>query len=495
MGYIAMHGNPAEARESLGFPFDSGQTWKVLRGYNCTIANGSNCDTHGPPTATDVGYNQYAFDLQRDCGSVCSVDANVRATFGGTVTWSSDFLAAGVYGCAVVIKGDDNARMAFIHLNYSTGTQCGTVAVNQTVTKGQVIGTVKGGANLNHLHIQWCTQGLVPSQACGTTSNDPMDRKPLNEGAFCFPTPGPFTVGKGEWYGQTLTETTCGSPPPPPPLTWHFWEQLGGGFTFASDPAVASWAPGRLDVFVRGGDNRLYHGWLDGGGWHFFEQLAGDFFMVGNPAAASWGSDRIDVFMRGGDSKLYHGWYDTNGWHFWEQLGGGFTFASDPAVASWAPGRLDVFVRGGDNRLYHGWLDGGGWHFFEQLAGDSSMPGNPAVVSWGSNQLDVFVRGYDNGLWHGCGGECSGTYVPQLPPSPNPTFTPTDTATLTPTATSTPGSSVSVGGIAEPIDTATLPSADTAGSRGHRLSYGFVGSIAVLVVIAAGGAFARRRRR
>jgi hypothetical protein len=35
------------------------------------------------------------------------------------------------------------------------------------------------------------------------------------------------------------------------------WENLGGDVT--ADPAISSWAPGRLDIFVRGGDNALWH--------------------------------------------------------------------------------------------------------------------------------------------------------------------------------------------------------------------------------------------
>ena len=41
-----------------------------------------------------------------------------------------------------------------------------------------------------------------------------------------------------------------------------------------SDPAVCSWAPGRLDVFVRGTDNVLWHKWFQGG-WSGWESLGG----------------------------------------------------------------------------------------------------------------------------------------------------------------------------------------------------------------------------
>ena len=48
-------------------------------------------------------------------------------------------------------------------------------------------------------------------------------------------------------------------------MTWLGWENLGGVAT--SDPAVASWASNRLDCFVRGTDNHMWHKWWAGAGW------------------------------------------------------------------------------------------------------------------------------------------------------------------------------------------------------------------------------------
>src|SRR5262249_51837024 len=42
-------------------------------------------------------------------------------------------------------------------------------------------------------------------------------------------------------------------------LTFTGWESLGGVSSGA--PATTTWGPGRLDVFVRGTDNRLWHKW------------------------------------------------------------------------------------------------------------------------------------------------------------------------------------------------------------------------------------------
>jgi microsomal dipeptidase-like Zn-dependent dipeptidase len=96
------------------------------------------------------------------------------------------------------------------------------------------------------------------------------------------------------------------------PLVKPSYEQLGGE-PIASDPAVCSWAPGRLDVFVRGTDNALWTKWYDGNNWSGYLQLGGE-PIASDPAAVSWGPNRIDVFVRGTDNALWTKWYDGNNW-------------------------------------------------------------------------------------------------------------------------------------------------------------------------------------
>lgn len=190
-------------------------------------------------------------------------------------------------------------------------------------------------------------------------------------------------------------------PPPPPPAVWHDWESLDAPSVFtaarpltASSPDASSWGPGRLDVFIRGGDAALWHKWYDRG-WSGWESLAGS--LRGGPSAVSWAPGRLDVFVRGTDDRLWHRWYES-GWSAWESLGspsGGL--ASDPDAASWAQGRLDVFARGSDGALWHKFYDDG-WSTWESLGGQ--LVGGPSAASWAPGRLDVFVRGTDNALWH-----------------------------------------------------------------------------------------------
>ncbi|MET0939041.1 MAG: tyrosinase family protein, partial [Gaiellaceae bacterium] len=170
---------------------------------------------------------------------------------------------------------------------------------------------------------------------------------------------------------------------------WSDWESPGGILT--SEPAVCSWSPGRLDVFVRGTDSALWHKWFENG-WSDWESLGG--VLTSGPGAASWDSGRIDVFVAGTDSALWHKWFE-NGWSGWESLGG--TLTSTPAASSWASGRLDVFAAGTDSALWHKWFENG-WSGWESLGG--VLVSAAAAVAWAANRIDCFVDGTDSALWH-----------------------------------------------------------------------------------------------
>jgi outer membrane protein assembly factor BamB len=176
-----------------------------------------------------------------------------------------------------------------------------------------------------------------------------------------------------------------------PGTTWGGWESLGGVLTSA--PGAVSWGPNRIDVFVRGTDNQLYQRAWSGSAWGSWAALGGG--LIGGPDVASWGSNRLDVFVRGTDNALYHKAWDGTTWNPWELLGGGLT--SDPSAVSWGPNRIDVFVRGGDNGLWRRSWTGSGWAPWESLGG--SLGSGPDASSCSSGHLDVLMIGADHGLW------------------------------------------------------------------------------------------------
>ncbi len=173
---------------------------------------------------------------------------------------------------------------------------------------------------------------------------------------------------------------------------WSGWENLGG--ILSSGIGVSSWAANRLDCFVRGTDNAMYHKWWNGSNWSGWENLGG--ILASAPTAVSWGENRIDTFVRGTDNAMWHKWWNGSTWSGWENLGGVLT--SGIGVSSWAANRLDCFVRGTDNAMWHKWWNGSIWSDWENLGG--VLMSAPAAVSWGPNRIDTFVRGTDNAMWH-----------------------------------------------------------------------------------------------
>jgi hypothetical protein len=169
------------------------------------------------------------------------------------------------------------------------------------------------------------------------------------------------------------------------------------GVSLASGPGSASWGPGRLDIFVRGSDNALWHRYYASSiGWTGWTTLGGQ--LASDPAAISWGYGRIDIFAQGIDNALKHIYYDasTGGWSSWYSHGG--TLASGPDVASWGPGRLDVFYRGTDNTLRHVFYASSVGAWSGEYNHGGSLASDPAAVSWGYGRIDVFAKAADNSM-------------------------------------------------------------------------------------------------
>ena len=75
-----------------------------------------------------------------------------------------------------------------------------------------------------------------------------------------------------------------------------------------------------------------------------------------NPVSFSAEPNRVDTFVIGTDNALWHNWSINGGWSGWENFGG--VWRGAPAVSSIKPNHIEVYVRGTDDELWHKWWNG-----------------------------------------------------------------------------------------------------------------------------------------
>ena len=180
-------------------------------------------------------------------------------------------------------------------------------------------------------------------------------------------------------------------------MSWSNWKTEDIGIKVLGTPAVSSWKEGRLDVFVRTTDNRLYYRVYENDMWQgpTWTNLSDGQTIEASPAAVSWGPDRIDLFAVWG-KQLHHRAYQSGTWNPWTENLEGVT-TDGPAAASWKPLRVDALVRTSDNLMSRRYWESGvtvGWKNWESIGGKTqALMSAPAAVATASNRVDCFGRG------------------------------------------------------------------------------------------------------
>jgi hypothetical protein len=160
-----------------------------------------------------------------------------------------------------------------------------------------------------------------------------------------------------------------------PSSAYSGWNAYGNpGVALTDRPALARSADGRLELFVRGQDSRLYHQWetavgtFSWSGWNSFDVASTpDERFSDHPVVAPSADGRLELFLRGGDHNIYHAWQTSasNGWSDWVSEGaeGGGFIAGAPGLARNGDGRLQIFAVAGDGNIYHKWqtVASNGW--------------------------------------------------------------------------------------------------------------------------------------
>jgi Astacin (Peptidase family M12A) len=191
---------------------------------------------------------------------------------------------------------------------------------------------------------------------------------------------------------------------------WVNWGSLGkpSGSSTISDPAVVSWQIGRTDLVVRQDTSIFISSTPNLGTW---QSLGGPSSGAASaPALGSMGPNNLDVFVRAGDNGIYHKYCTANcngsagTWSGWERIGNG-TFFGKPAVAT-RDGQIDVFGHGMDHKPWYAYFRGGPWNSwfradtislkFDSACQDCTSPGvQPSSLGGG----DLFVRDQNDRLW------------------------------------------------------------------------------------------------
>ncbi len=181
---------------------------------------------------------------------------------------------------------------------------------------------------------------------------------------------------------------------------WEGWNKIGDN-TFNDAPKAVCWSPGRVDLFVVGKDNALWHNWWEFGAnsnqWGGWENLGG-YLKTGTLSVVSQAKGKLDIFGIGGDDAMYVKRFD-NGWQDWKLLGGKFLASGGSSAVSQTDGTLNVFGVGLDKGLYHLSYFNNEWSrsSWESLGG--KVDGRPSAVSLGLGHVSVLIKGGDGGLY------------------------------------------------------------------------------------------------
>ncbi len=194
--------------------------------------------------------------------------------------------------------------------------------------------------------------------------------------------------------------------------TWSDWIQpVGAEGTLASGPDATSRGPGLLDVVVAGTDGALYQRFWDGQRWNTAWLRQGapgggtpnpPAGVVGTPTATSPNGVNLELFARDTTDRIWQQTWNGASWSGWygpDGLHSG-TAASRLDAASWGPGHLSAFVRGNDGFLYHSIYQAPGWFQWQRIGFFwQTIVDGPAAASRGFGRVDVVARGTDDRLY------------------------------------------------------------------------------------------------
>lgn len=174
--------------------------------------------------------------------------------------------------------------------------------------------------------------------------------------------------------------------------SWSPWYKLGGQIIAA--PTVATRRKNDYMVAVTGTDRHIYLRRQVGSKWKRFIRLPSG-HTKNSPAIAYSSNGKLQIFVRGLDNILWHCTYSSKGQSPFVNLGG--KVRSAPSVVSEERAKLTVAVRGGNDEVWLRRRVNGGWRNWYSAGG--AIIGAPALVKGKSHSLKIFAIGKDKKLW------------------------------------------------------------------------------------------------
>jgi hypothetical protein len=206
------------------------------------------------------------------------------------------------------------------------------------------------------------------------------------------------------------------------------WRNIGGVFPAGAPVSVVARTPNNLDLFICGGNGRVYTSWWSAGSdWSGLNdrwRSIGGVFPAGAPVAAvARTPNNLDLFICGGNGRVYTSWWSAGSdWSGvndnWRNIGGVFPAATPLAAIARTPNNLDLFICGNDGRVYTSWWSAGSdWSGLNdkwRSIGGVFPAGTPlAAVARTPNNLDVFICGGNGRVytsWWSAGSDWSGVH-------------------------------------------------------------------------------------
>jgi len=172
-------------------------------------------------------------------------------------------------------------------------------------------------------------------------------------------------------------------------------------------PVMVSSVPGKYDIVDVGTDGLLHHIRVDSRGaksTYTFPHPWSVPFFLSQPAVAGYGNGDLDMVAVAPNSTIFHWRYQNGQWSQPTQIAG--TAISQPILAYLGGGQLVLLAVGSDRRLYLWYFVNGGWSTSQQVQTSilikPELFGQLAASSWGDGSIDVgLVDNASGALYHG----------------------------------------------------------------------------------------------